>query len=378
MADTALQDFVREALAKGESRAAVEGALLKAGWPADQVGDALAAFADVEFSVPVPRPRRFGSAREAFLYIVYFALLGMVAVHVGGLAFAWVDTLFADPVFREGRGGARALRWAVASLLVGYPIFLYLGWRLGRERRRDPERRTSRIRAWLTYVTLIFAATALIGDLVAVVYRFLDGELGARFLLKAFVVAAISGAILVNFTREAERTSGEGDRVGRAIAGLATLAAAVLVAWAFTVVNSPGAARARAADEARLRDLGTLARLVDCHRTEYGETPAALNVIEMALQEQIEKGEPFRADCNAALPKDPAGAAYGYRPLDGDRFEICASFARGWPALEPNERRRRIGARVAGERRFVNLPDGSGEACFEFTARDLAAERDNE
>ncbi|HBS34308.1 MAG TPA: hypothetical protein DEA50_04390, partial [Parvularcula sp.] len=71
MADATLVEFVKAALSLGESRARIAEALKKAGWPQDQVEDALAAFADIDFPAPVPRPRVYGSAREAFLLIVY-------------------------------------------------------------------------------------------------------------------------------------------------------------------------------------------------------------------------------------------------------------------------------------------------------------------
>src|SRR5690606_35207466 len=65
--------FVRDALLQGQSRPAIEAALVAAGWPAEEVREALAAYAEVPFPVPVPRPRPYLSAREAFLYLVMFA-----------------------------------------------------------------------------------------------------------------------------------------------------------------------------------------------------------------------------------------------------------------------------------------------------------------
>lgn len=375
-----LTQFVKESLEKGESRESIRKVLAAAGWPSDQVRDALNAFADVEFSVPVPRQRRFGSAREAFLYIVYFALLGLVAFYVGQLAFAWIEYGFDDTIFSQSwRSGTRGMRWAVASLLVGYPIFVYLGWRLGDRRRRDSERRTSRVRVWLTYIALVFAATTLIGDLVYVVFRFLAGELGVRFIAKAGVVAAISSTILLNYTREAERVSAGVDWLGRAIAGVTTLVVMVLVFWAFTLINSPFAARAQAADNRRVTDLGTLTRLVDCHRTYIGETPETLAELDENLGAKLAAGEPLARYCEAKTPEDPReDTPYTYRKLDGDQYELCATFERAWPETNDRNqnRRRRIGNRVNGEDRYIELPDQPGETCFDFVALDFTA-KDN-
>lgn len=63
----------------------------------------------------------------------------------------------------------------------------------------------SRVRKWLTYVTLVIAACTLIGDAIGLVYGFLNGDLTTRVTLKFLVVAAIAGAIFLYFIRDAER-----------------------------------------------------------------------------------------------------------------------------------------------------------------------------
>ncbi len=382
MADTTLKDFVREALARGESRDAVAAALLKAGWPEDQVKDALASFADIDFPLPVPRPRRYGGAREAFLYIVFFALLGMVAVQTGRLAFAFVDHVFADPLSRVLRSyQLPGLRWAIASLMVGYPIFLYLGWRLGAAYRKDPERRLSRIRVWLTYITLIFAALTLIGDLVAVVYNFLGGEVTARFISKALVVGLISGAILFTYTRDAERTAAGVDVPGRIIAAIASVAVLLLVLWAALRVDTPGAARARALDEQRLADLYAIARGVDCHRTYFGAVPASLEAMEAALSERAAR-QPVASGCGRDVPDDPLSESpYGYEALEGDRFRLCATFQRGWPdddAAYTAAPKTNVGLYPNGRSRTLQRPAEPGETCFDLEAVDFEEETEEE
>lgn len=376
MTEKELDSFVRDALATGKSRTEISEALDAAGWAPDQVKEALGGYADVDFPVPVPRPRRYGSAREAFLYIVYFALLGVVAGYVGALSFGFVELAFEDDLRgRDWRSGASSLRWGIASLVVGFPIFLYLGNRLSAARQRHPERRTSRVRAWLTYVTLIFAAVTLIGDLVAVVYQFLSGEMGARFLAKAVIVGAISGAILWNYTRAAERDDAGADWPGRILAGVTSLIVIALIVWAFTVVRSPQAARANIADDERLQDLRKIVRLVDCHRTYIGEIPDDLAGMAARLEEQ-RGGRPVAPGCAEDLPDDPrTGAPYAYAPQTNDRYQLCMVFERGWPAA--NRRRNgpptSIPVGYGGNRleRAFDLPEGPGEACFDFTAVDF-------
>lgn len=375
MADANLVDFVKAALERGESRARIREVLTKAGWPDDQIDSAIASFADIDFAVPVPRPKAYGSAREAFLYIVYFSLLGMVATQIGSLAFAWIDRQFADDLAQGGYYGSWAttgMRWSVSSLLVGYPIFLFLGARLAAKKRKDAERRRSRVHAWLTYVTLIFAAGALIGDLVAVVFQFLNGELQARFLSKAAVVGVISAAILWNYSRDVERHSSRVDIAGRALALAATLIVAALVAWAFTIVRSPYSARLQLADEQRLQGLIEITRLIDCHYSYAGELPRSLEAMGAYLGERSGR-LPVAEGCANEVPTDPlSGVAYDYRVIDADTYELCSDFDAGWPDAQGEGREWRPGGYYysppVGERRTLTKPAAPGLQCFEIDA----------
>jgi hypothetical protein len=375
MAPSPLNDFVKEAIRAGRPRAEIRSALISAGWDSDQIDDALAIYADIDFPVPVPKPQQYGSAREAFLYIVFFALLGMVAGYVGALAFAFVESLFQDQLDeRLWRAQVSGLRWGIAGLAVGYPIFIFLGARLGAARRRDSKRRDSRVRVWLTYVTLIIAAVVLIGDLVAVVYQFLSGELGARFLAKAGVVGLISGAIFWNFARDAERTDARADWPGRILAVMATIVAAGLVAWAITVARSPAAARAGLADERRIEDIGAIARLVDCHVAYFGALPSSLDEMEARLAERAGSA-PVARGCAEPLPRDPATQShYAYEALEGGAYRLCAIFERGWAdsdARIDGDSRQRALRRWSPdyrEDRYILLPEGAGEKCYAFEA----------
>jgi hypothetical protein len=185
--------FVKEALARGLSKADIERALASAGWPQEQVRGALASFADVPFSIPVPRPRPYVSARDAFVYLVMFTTLYLSAFNLGQLIFELIDRAFPDPAAPLLEFTILAVRWSIASLIVAVPVFLYTTMLTARAARIDPTKRSSRVRRQLTYLTLFVAACLLIGDVTTLIYNFLGGELTTRFLLKVLTVAAIAG-----------------------------------------------------------------------------------------------------------------------------------------------------------------------------------------
>jgi len=192
-----LQSFVKDALGRGLSREETEDALLQAGWKPDQVKGALDSYAPIEFPIPVPRPKVYLSAREAFIYLVLFTTLYLTAFNFGRLIFQFINLAFPDPAAYAGFVDSvrQAIRFSVASLVIAFPIFLVLSVRIARAIQRDPNQRASKVRKWLTYMTLFVAAGIIIGDLTALVYGFLGGDLSMRFALKVVTVAVIAGAV---------------------------------------------------------------------------------------------------------------------------------------------------------------------------------------
>ena len=79
--------------------------------------------------------------------------------------------------------------------MVAFPIFLLVARSLARAAGRDPERRGSKVRKWLTYLTLFVASAVVTGDLITLLYNVLGGEITTRFLLKTLTVAVIAGGI---------------------------------------------------------------------------------------------------------------------------------------------------------------------------------------
>jgi hypothetical protein len=195
-ANEELIGFVRDALARGVPRPQIEAALRQAGWDPKQISAALAAFAVVDFPVPVPRPRSSLSAREAFIYLLLFTTMYVVAFQFGSLLFDFINQAFPDPAASQFERFQRdSIRFSVSSLIVALPVFLYMSRLTNRETALDPSKRTSPVRRWLTYLTLFSAACVLIGDVTTLIYSVLGGELTTRFILKVLVVAAIAGTV---------------------------------------------------------------------------------------------------------------------------------------------------------------------------------------
>ncbi len=196
--------FVREALLAGRPRPEIAEVLVVAGWSQGEVDEALSAWAETPFAVPVPRPRTVVSARDFFVYALTFVALGIAAFHVVWLGFLVVEMLWPDS---DGANywQAREARNSIAAILVAAPLY---AWLTVRERRRlaaDPGLYRSAIRKWTTYVTLLIAALVFVIDLIVALASFLNGELTGVFVAKVVIVAVVSGVLFAFYLRDTDR-----------------------------------------------------------------------------------------------------------------------------------------------------------------------------
>nr|WP_255657210.1 DUF5671 domain-containing protein [Lysobacter lactosilyticus] len=167
----------------------------------------MGSWAEVDFPVPVPRPRASLSAREAFFYLLMFAALYMAAWHLCSLAFDLLNRALPDAtdqgyLFRTTES---SMRWSAASLVIAFPVFLWMARLVARQVTQDPLARLSPVRRWLTYLTLFLAALALVGDMITLVYNLLGGDVTLRFVLKVLVIGAVAGAIFSYYLADLRR-----------------------------------------------------------------------------------------------------------------------------------------------------------------------------
>ncbi|MBU0973130.1 MAG: hypothetical protein KKC20_20975, partial [Proteobacteria bacterium] len=66
---------------------------------------------------------------------------------------------------------------------------------ISKGRRSGELDKDSGVRRWLTYLILFVSSMVVLGVLISVINAFLDGELTARFILKAATIFIISGAV---------------------------------------------------------------------------------------------------------------------------------------------------------------------------------------
>ncbi len=166
----------------------------------------------------IPRPEGPGSwsqsglgtgPKDVFLHLLAILTLYASAIAFISLIFQYINVLLPDPLEMQGSyayaSSYQAIRWAIASLIVIFPVYIFSVWYLNKNYIVSPEKRNLRIRKWLIYFTLFAAALIIIGDLVALIFNLLGGELTTRFLLKVLTVFFVAGSVFYYYLWDLRR-----------------------------------------------------------------------------------------------------------------------------------------------------------------------------
>jgi hypothetical protein len=196
-----LRNFVRDALRHGVTRDGINEVLLHAGWSPKQIQNALDAFAEPEFPIPVPKPRPYREARETFMHVALFIMLYFTAFSLASVTFRLIDRSFADAA-TQAIPIKELLRFPLSCLTVTIPVLIYVSYLIRRDSRLDPTKRINETRRQLTYITLFTAASILIVTLTVVVYSFLGDELTPVLIRKVLATASIAIVIFAFYLRD--------------------------------------------------------------------------------------------------------------------------------------------------------------------------------
>lgn len=307
--NTAVMDFIREAKAKNVGDDAILIVLRQRGWSDRKIYDGLTAYYEEVIGTPAPsRGGRAENAREAFFYLLSFAMLGVWVVALVWLGDLLIDRAFPSPldVSPYQRSG---IAWQMASVIVAFPIYLWINYLLGREIAQRPETLDSGVRKWLTYIALVITAGTLVGDAVWFLTTFLTGDLSQRFLAKAFMLFVVVGGVYWYYlvTIRSDRPA---RNYNRSFGSLAVVAVLVAIVLGFAGIGSPSHGQGLNYDNQRTQDLFALASSVTQTYASSKRLPKTLKEIDPA----------------GAHSRDPQGISYRYLPSAAPYYSLCASF----------------------------------------------------
>ena len=257
------------------------------------------------------------SPRDFFYYIISNIALYYCAGWLASLLYDCINYAFGTTQDYGGGWLPSSMRWAIASLLIVFPVYAWLTHRLNSELAANPEKREMRVRKWLMYLAVSLASIALVVDLVSLVNQFLSGEFVATFFLKVAAIALVAGLVFSHYFYELRRDAGKSAPARALFRWIAIVVVSASIIGGFLVVGSPTAARSRQYDLARADNL----QMIQWQIVNYWQRKEKLPANLSALSDPI---------AGTVIPTDPeaaSGKVYEYRPTGSASFELCATFS---------------------------------------------------
>ncbi|MEX2033038.1 MAG: DUF5671 domain-containing protein [Candidatus Colwellbacteria bacterium] len=258
--------------------------------------------------------------RDVFLYLLAIVTLVASAVSFGILVFQYINIYFPDILtdyYFSKSAYFGSIRQSLAVLIVVFPVYIWVSRFLRKDIEENPEKRELKIRKWLLYLTVFAAGLTIIGDLVALVNTFLEGEITARFVLKVLAIFFIAGSVFFYYFKElrSDESKDAWKAWGiRAFPWIVIMAVAAAVTFGFFVAGSPVSRRTERFDERRVNDLSVIQSHVISYWQNKNVLPSNLNQLPNDI-------------LGIVIPKDPkTGDEYEYRVLGDLRFQLCAVF----------------------------------------------------
>ncbi|MCA9362548.1 hypothetical protein KC906_04185 [Candidatus Kaiserbacteria bacterium] len=273
----------------------------------------------------------------SFLLVILF---GLINVQFPDAAEALWEIETASDMIRVG----------FAMVIVFFPTYLILTRLVNQTRRSQPDGSYLGLTKWLIYLSLLVGGAVLLGDLVAVIMAFLDGEITTRFILKALAVLLVIGAAVSYYILDAKGHWITHEKksvrygIGAVIVVVLSLVAGLLS------IDSPAETRELKLDQIQITDLQNIQWQIQDNLTLNGSLPESLDDVSAIKLPEAPEGRP----------------AYEYHFTESG-FEICATFASD--SSTQNGYYPRSMAVVQGEIPTIINPDNweykAGEWCFE-------------
>ncbi len=288
---------------------------------------------------------------DFFLQLGAFGALYASLVALLILLFRVIDTAF-PPLSRGGYSyflSSNSISFQVATLIVFFPLYLVLSSIIQKIYAADPARRESRIRRGLIYLTLFISGFVMAGDLVTVIYSYLNGDnITAGFVLKVISVLVVFGCIFLYYLQDVRNKLTTQTRNGLRVLSILIVLGSII--WGFAVIGSPMTQKNIKLDQQKVSDLQMIQSQVISHYQSKGALPQSLSAMQNSLSYYN-------------LPKDPqTGMDYEYKVTGAYTFDLCATFNKAMPTNAEYSYAYRYGSDANS-----NWQYSAGHYCFSRT-----------
>ena len=225
-------------------------------------------------------------ALDIFIYLGIAISLIVSVTNLLQVVFAAIDRRFVDILSATNYIDPTQsdVRFAIASLIVMYPIYVGLSWYASKDITKFLYKQNIPVRKVMIYCTIFVAVLTLIGTLVSVIYTYLGGELSIRFGYKAGSVFSVALALFAYYYYALRRDYSKETTVPLIMTGIASFVVILAVAWSISVIGSPSVMRAKKIDSTRLSDISRIQQEIFNRVQMTDKLPATLVELDNAFQ----------------------------------------------------------------------------------------------
>ena len=288
------------------------------------------------------------SAKDFFLHLSAQVSLYAILINLINLLFRIINKSYPQlDYYNYYYFGESNISFPVALIIIVFPIFIVLSYFIEKSFQKDPDSKNVWIRKWLVYLTIFISGILVAGNLVTVLYYFLDGqELTMGFLMKVLVLVSISICVFVYYLGDIrEKNSTKTKKISAVLFALTIIAS---ISLGFSVLGSPKTQRLKNEDETRVNNLITLKNNIDSYYTKYKSLPKDL--------EQIKDVDMYYNESRYKL--------YKYEKISEKNYKLCTEFK-----LEGNRYKDMVQSSMAEDQFWYHT---KGENCFELKANDYS------
>lgn len=279
------------------------------------------------------------------LIALYISIISLITLLFGVITVSFPDSL--NGIW-EHNSATSGIRSSIAFLIVFYPTYIILTAIVNKGRRLSNTSYHG-FTKWLVYFSLLVGGGVLLGDLVAIINTFLNGELTARFFLKVLVVLIVIGSAFTYYLFDLRGYWREHKKYSQVYAVFISLAVLMSLFYGVQNTETPQEIRDIAADSQQIRDLGDIQWRIE----EYVRT-------EDDLPETIE--EVYEGILVPTAPENRD--SYTYEVINKDSFNLCATFV-----FDSINSKNSFPQPIFIEDRIIKNPSnwdhGTGKWCFE-------------
>ncbi len=211
----------------------------------------------------------------------------------------------------EVTGAKDSIRWGIALLVVFFPAYIVLT-RVVNKGRRGTGTPYLGVTKWLIYLALVVGGITILGDFVAIIVSFLNGDLTTRFLLKALTVLVVVGAPTLYYFYDTRGYWLKHEAKSKQYGGIVAVLVFASIVVGYLHIESPQEVRAQRADDTQITDLTSIQYIIESEYNLTGALPVSLDVVSERM----------------TIPTAPEGrGAYEYNKTGDRTFELCATFS---------------------------------------------------